>query len=262
MSKSIVYPKSFFSKIDSVSISTAREIVPFIIEKFNPKSVVDVGCGSGAWLKIFKERGVYDLCGYDGIWAKPTNLCKDYAFIDTDLNFPLTVTRKFDLAVCIEVGEHLLPESAPVLVRSLIALSDIVVFSAAVPQQGGINHLNEQWPTFWFKIFNQSGFEPFDVFRHTFWDNEDVEPCVAQNIWLFIKKDSSAISFELMKEILNLSSYKIVNAINPRLYKNKLQLVHTYEALKANVTLKMLLRMLPGALYNFFRHHLNINSRP
>ena len=108
------------------------------------ESVVDVGCGTDVWLSVLKEKGVKTIQGYDGNWvldAEALAIPRE-CFSAVDLNKSFEVDRRFDLAMSMEVAEHLVPESSANFVRSLTRLSDIVLFSAAVPGQGGTNHIN------------------------------------------------------------------------------------------------------------------------
>jgi len=108
------------------------------------ESVVDVGCGTGIWLSVLKEKGVKTIQGYDGNWvfnAEALAIPRE-CFAAVDLNKVFEADRRFDLAISMEVAEHLAPESSANFVRSLTRLSDIVLFSAAVPGQGGTNHIN------------------------------------------------------------------------------------------------------------------------
>src|SRR5438270_9981863 len=47
---------------------SARVIVPLVMELAQPRSVVDVGCGTGEWLAVFRENGIKDTWGVDGTY--------------------------------------------------------------------------------------------------------------------------------------------------------------------------------------------------
>jgi hypothetical protein len=95
---------------------------------------------------------------------------------------------RYDLAVCLEVAEHLPESSAADLVRALTAFAPVVLFSAAVPGQGGVGHINEQWPAYWKGLFEQHGFYRRDPIRPRIWTNERVHWWYRQNIFLFASR--------------------------------------------------------------------------
>ena len=165
------------------STESAEVAVRLILEQIPARSVVDVGCGLGAWLAVFREHGVEDLLGYDGPWVDRSRLLVTPGeFRATDLQEPLEAERRFDLAVCLEVAHLLEPEYALRLVNSLASLSDVVLFSAAIPGQGGFHHVNEQWPSYWAGLFGSRGYVATDPFRAGLWEQPDVKWWFAQNI--------------------------------------------------------------------------------
>ena len=112
------------------------------------------------------------------------------------------INRRFDLAICLEVAEHLSPDIGIHLVKLLTNLSDVILFSAAVPHQGGINHINEQWAEYWQEIFAEHGYEYYDVIRPKIWNNKNVKWWYKQNSFLVVKKNT--FDFEPTKNIHNL----------------------------------------------------------
>ncbi len=149
--------------------------------------MLDVGCGAGAWLKAFADEGC-DVFGIDsdGIRTEKLLIARESLAI-CDLEQPLRLDRRYDLVTCLEVAEHLSPGRASSLVADLCRLGDVVVFSAAVPGQGGTHHVNEQWPSYWIDLFGQNGFEPLDCMRHQIWTNVAVEWWYAQNVFVFVR---------------------------------------------------------------------------
>lgn len=167
------------------NLNAAREIVPWIMQHLNPASVADVGCGIGTWLKVFEENGVADYVGVEEPGIDTRKLLVDVSRIHLkDLQHPFTLERPFDLAICLEVAEHLKPSAADTIVKSLVGVSKIILFSAAIPHQGGQNHLNEQWPTYWQKKFEAHQFYFSDLVRFNFWENPKVEWWYKQNMFL------------------------------------------------------------------------------
>ena len=101
--------------------------------------------------------------------------------------------RRFDLALCLEVAQILQPERAEPLVAALVALSDVVVFSAVVPGQGGILHENEQWPQYWAELFAAHGYVASDPFRLTLWERDDVSWWFRQNLVCYSTREALKI---------------------------------------------------------------------
>ena len=160
------YPPEFFEGLRKTARRSAERVVPLVLELVSPASVVDVGCGVGSWLAVFRERGVRTILGIDGEYVDPGRLeIPHECFRARDVARPLDVVERFDLVVTLEVAEHLPPGAADAFVGSVTELGPVVLFSAAVPGQGGFRHLNEQWPPYWVERFEQRGFVPIDALR-------------------------------------------------------------------------------------------------
>ncbi len=211
-----IYSEDFFKSHEIGALKSAKEIVPLVIELVHPKSVIDIGCGTGVWLSIFKDYGIDDIYGIDGEWVDKSSILIDQDhFLTIDLNNIFDLKRRFDLALCLEVAEHLPRKSASGLVSSLTKLASIILFSAAIPYQGGHNHINEQWPTYWVEHFSRHGFIVLDPFRHKIWDNENVAPWYAQNLLLFAQEDYLKLNKKLVKES---QSARQISIIHPGVY--------------------------------------------
>jgi SAM-dependent methyltransferase len=194
------YTTEFFDTIRDGSRRSAEVVVPIVLEILKPTSVIDVGCGDGTWLSVFIEMGVKDVCGLDGKYVNATQLrIPQDLFKPTDLSSPFTVARKFDLAMSLEVAEHLPPSSAKGFVESLSRLAPLVLFSAAIPLQGGTNHLNEQWPDYWVELFGAHDYLPIDFIRGRIWSNPQVEWYYAQNTLLFARPECLGNNDELSR---------------------------------------------------------------
>jgi SAM-dependent methyltransferase len=180
------YDQDFFEWVREGSRRSARIIVPLIIELCSPSSVVDVGCGTGEWLAEFQQHGVDDVMGVDGKWLPKSQLSiAENCFTELDLASPGRPDNRYDIALCLEVAEHLPPASAVPVVSYLTASAPIIIFSAAVPGQGGVGHVNEQWLDYWVDLFVEHSYEMFDVFRSAIWNDERIEPWYAQNTVVF-----------------------------------------------------------------------------
>ena len=131
----------------------ANELGRWLLANFNPERVIDVGCGPGNYLIPFKDSG----CNIHGVDACPTGgeLLAHGEFERVDLRFPYQPEHRFDLAICIEVAEHLERRWSECLVDTLARCSDLIVFTAATPNQGGTCHFNEQPHEFWLDMFRE-----------------------------------------------------------------------------------------------------------
>jgi SAM-dependent methyltransferase len=184
------YTRKFYESQRERSRISAREIVPLVIEQLQPKSVVDIGCGSGAWLSVFREHGVNDIFGMDGSWVDQDMLfIPAELFTKVDLKEPIRTERQFDLVLSLEVAEHIPAEFAGAFVDSLTRMGSAILFSAAIPGQGGTHHVNEQWPDYWVRLFEKRGFTVIDSIRKKVWQNDKVEWWYAQNLLLFVHAD-------------------------------------------------------------------------
>lgn len=180
------YNPKFYRELAS-SQESAREILPLVLDVIKPASVIDIGCGSGNWLAIAHQLGVRDILGIDGPWVRTQLAVPPEKFIEHDLSTPLKLDRRFDLALSLEVAEHLPASAARVFVQSLCDAADVVVFSAAIPGQGGRRHVNEQWPAYWVQLFQQLGYDCYDFLRPKIWNNPRVTWHYAQNSMIFAR---------------------------------------------------------------------------
>lgn len=209
------YTETFFQDMGPQSGSSAAAVVPLLCEMLEPSSVVDVGCGTGEWLSEFRRHGVDDLHGCDGPWVDPARLRIDPAcFEAVDLSRPPKAGRRFDLVTSLEVGEHLPAASARPFVEYLTELGDAVAFSAAIPAQGGTEHVNEQWPGYWSALFAERGYLAFDLVRPRIWLNSSVEFWYRQNLIVYMAPErAAAFPFEPTETVLPL--------VHPELFAHK-----------------------------------------
>ncbi len=136
------------------SVETAAQL---IVETFNPKEVIDIGCGEGLFLDALKHRGVQGL-GCDISEAALKVSPKDFVIFQADATKPIRFNRRFDLCICIEIAEHIPKGGSKTLVQNVTNTSDTIFFTAATPGQGGVGHINEQPPEFWEKLFKAQGY--------------------------------------------------------------------------------------------------------
>jgi SAM-dependent methyltransferase len=217
-----IYDDGFYESQVNDSLYAARIYLKHLWRFVQPASVLDVGCGRGMWLKACHELGSEKLWGFDGAWNTQSQMVDSAIYFhSTDLNQSFSVKEKFDLAMSLEVAEHLDPSAASVFVRSLTEASDTVLFSAAYTKQGGTNHINEQPHSYWALLFAKHGFMPFDLFRPVFWGVEDIRFWYRQNTFLYIKQGSAAFSRMENNGLRMLADISFMNCIHPELYNFK-----------------------------------------
>lgn len=220
--KKAKYKTSWFVARESSVEHSAQVVVPILLEIVRPTSVVDVGCGLGGWLAVFREHGVEDVLGIDGEYVDRAALRIPVEnFLPRDLEQPLHVWRTFDMALSLEVGEHLSKEAALTFVDSLVQLAPVVVFSAAVPHQSGTGHVNEQWPDYWASLFAQRGYRAVDGLRRRLWNDERVQYFYAQNTLVYV----DARRLQAYPALAAAHAYEPtppLNLVHPRLYRSAL----------------------------------------
>jgi 2-polyprenyl-3-methyl-5-hydroxy-6-metoxy-1,4-benzoquinol methylase len=141
--KSKHYTYKYFEELSKGSLQSAKEIIPLILNYISPKSVIDVGCGTGTWLSVWQQHGVNDILGIDGNYIDKTHLMINVdQFLGADLETDIPINRRFDLVMSLEVAEHIRPEFASGFIRTLCSAGDVILFSAAIPNQGGVLHCN------------------------------------------------------------------------------------------------------------------------
>lgn len=211
------YSESFYAQQRDGSVASARVVVPILRELFDPRSVVDVGCGVGGWLAEFRREGVEDIVGLDGAWVNSSQLLiPEQAFGVVDVSRPIEQERDFDLCLCLEVAEHIAKEHAQQLVDSLVSLAPLVVFSAAIPLQTGTRHVNEQWPDYWASLFEQRGYAVLDCVRPRIWEERAVQWWYAQNMLVFAR-DDVLLQRRDLRELAERTQRSMLNLAHPRM---------------------------------------------
>lgn len=213
------YTKVFYKQLRDGARRSAEVIVPLVLELIPVHSVLDVGCGDGSWLSVFRTYGVEDVLGIDGDYvARDILQIPQNRFHAVDLTKPFTLGRVFDLAMSLEVAEHLPVDCAPGFVECLTHQAPIVLFSAAIPMQGGTHHINEQWPDQWAALFRERGYLPVDCIRKRVWQNDSVECWYAQNTLLFVQANLLETNAKLKAEFEQTNMNQLC-LVHPRQYR-------------------------------------------
>ena len=185
------YTQTFYRNRHEQTQYAAQQLLERVAAVVPPiHSAVDVGCGVGTWLAVLRARGVESVQGYDGDWVDadllkiPTN-CFDSRDLTELLPAP---ERRYDLAISLEVAEHLPASAARTFVHSLTNQADFIVFSAAIPHQGGRHHVNEQWLEYWAALFREFDYSGVDVLRPVLWHDDSIQTWYRQNAVLFVRQ--------------------------------------------------------------------------
>ena len=182
------YDTLFFNYIQAGSSRSARTVLPLVLAGLPVQSILDVGCGAGAWLREYLALGVNDALGVDGDYVQPEQLLiPGERFLARNLAQAFDLGRRFDLVQCLEVAEHLPAAHAGTLVDNLTRHGDCILFSAAVPGQGGEYHINEQPYDYWRDLFAARGYRLFDGLRPQLRERREVESWYRYNLLLFIQ---------------------------------------------------------------------------
>jgi SAM-dependent methyltransferase len=215
------YDRAFFAAQVEGSSRSASVVVPHILRVFpGTSSVIDLGCGTGAWLRHFKACGVPHVLGVDGGAPDDGMLqIKRTEYRNLDLARPLHLPERFDLATSFEVAEHLPPSAARTFVDNLCRLADAVVFSAAIPGQGGTRHINERWQTYWRDLFETNGYELFDVLRPVTWYDRRVEWWYAQNMLVFVNRERQDLVQQMRANAIEQQRSILVDIVHPRCFE-------------------------------------------
>jgi hypothetical protein len=194
------YDKVFFDYIEVGSIRSSKSVIPSLLELVNIGSVLDVGCGRGAWLKTWKEAGITECKGVDGEYIDRSDLLVEQPeFESLDISRKFDLGNNYELVQCLEVAEHIDESCADTLIENLCRHSNMVLFSAAPPGQGGEFHVNEKSYDYWRLKFSKLGYDVYDPLRKKLKDNSAVLEWYKYNIFLYIKKGEDNISSELEK---------------------------------------------------------------
>lgn len=182
------YDATFYKYINRGAIRSAEIMLSRLLQALKITSVVDFGCGQGAWLSVWQRLASADVLGVDGDYVNRDALLIDKpAFKPWDLTKPLGCERRFDFCQSLEVAEHLPDAAADTFVKTLVDHADLVMFSAAVPGQGGENHINEQHYEYWRAKFRRHDYLPADFLRPFIAGNSEVEAWYRYNTLLYVK---------------------------------------------------------------------------
>lgn len=196
------YPSAWHASFADVTSNSARLILSFLQNFVRLDSMLELGCGEAHWSANALSLGTQTVCAVDGPWNNKERLnVASSQYIEAEINRNFNVPGKFDMAICLEVAEHVDMNFATKTVSILSEASDVVLFGAAIPYQGGFGHINEQWPSWWNEKFLLAGFRPYDVIRPKFWNHPDIHYWYKQNTILYIREGAKNIDLEKLSSL-------------------------------------------------------------
>lgn len=178
-----MYDKEFYNRNYKFQKALAYELAPWIADKYNPKTIVDFGCGCGHFSGTIAKYSGGHVFGLNG--DIPRNA--EIEVFQYDLSENIETAEKNDLVISLEVAEHIPEEKADIFIDNLTAAGDTILFSAATPGQGGIGHVNEQPHDYWHDKFMTRGYKYFDIIRPLLKDKKEVPFWYRNNIFLYEK---------------------------------------------------------------------------
>lgn len=185
------YDALFYEYQREGSKRSAMALLPQVTAMLRIGNVLDVGCGAGAWLAAYPSLGLTDYIGVDGDYVdRSMLLVEPEKFLPHDISRPFDLGRQFDLVQCLEVGEHVPTAASATLVDNIVRHGRHALFSAAVPGQGGEDHINEQPYEYWRDLFAARGFRLFDFVRPRVQDDLAIEPWYRYNVLFFCRDDA------------------------------------------------------------------------
>ena len=173
---------------------TATALHSILESWFNFESVLDVGCGTGNWLSCFSALGRRSILGLEMEQLDQAHEIDPRLILHVDVGQYLNLWRRFDLVLCLEVAEHLDQQFASTLIENCVRHSDVVLFSAALPGQQGLHHVNEQRPEYWAELFATHDYAVMDRIRPLIWNDPQIPIWYRQNILLFVRRESPAFA--------------------------------------------------------------------
>ena len=217
------YDSAYFEAQLALTKRSAEAVVPLVTALLEPRSVCDVGCGRGVWLSVFREHGVTKLLGMDGDYAlrEPLEIDREQ-FRPVDLDQGVPAAGRFDLAVSLEVAEHLPEAAAGRFVDGLVGHAPAVLFSAAVPGQGGNGQVNERWPTFGRALFERHDYVAIDCIRPVIWEERGVRIWYRQNTLLYASR-ALIESNERLKEARERYAGRPLSLVHPGMFEAALE---------------------------------------
>lgn len=236
-SGSLPYDENFYRAQKDTSYQSAAIVLPLLTKFIRPQNVIDVGCGVGTWLAVWKKLGA-KVFGVDGDYVDRSQLFIDKKeFHPFNLEEKIKLNQKFDLVQTLEVAEHLSKDRAESFVDDLTNLGNVILFGAAILGQVGTNHINEQMQSYWAEKFLRHGYVAIDCLRPQIWNNQQICFWYRQNIFVYVKRTELYRYPELQKYYLEHGDDIIYDAVHPEVWISRLQAFQNfYNQVQAHLT--------------------------
>jgi hypothetical protein len=239
------YTPQFYQTHAGGSRHSAEIVLPHIVKLINPKSVIDIGCGIGTWISFFKDKNIEKFIGVDGDYVDRNQLLiPKENFIPHDLTKPFKHEEKYDLVISLEVAEHIEEQFSDIFIDTLTGLGDVVLFSAAIPWQRALTHVNEQWQEYWAAKFKKRGYLAVDCIRKKVWQEPDIEIWYAQNIIVYATKEALD-KYPLLKSEYEINKDPLLSVVHPRFFLERSDAKNYY--------LSDIVSAIPAILKKFFK---------
>ncbi len=198
----IIYDDFFYWDNRYGSVLSAKTVLSKILQCMPIHSIIDFGCGTGTWLWVAHNMGVAEITGIDGDYVpREMLMIPENCFYPADLSSPYDAGRIYDLAISMEVGEHLPESASDIFVSSICKSAEIVLFSAAHPGQGGDGHINEQKIEYWIEKFGRKKYKPVQI-RNYFLNEKKIEPWYKENLILFVLESREMVVMKQLEGII------------------------------------------------------------
>lgn len=238
------YDDTFFDYTANTSGPSARKIISILRQSCLITSVLDVGCARGTWLREWSRAGIASIHGVDGDYVKRNSLLvPPDTFTAVNLAEDFDLKCRFDLVQSLEVAEHLPQAVSRRFIETLINHSSgLVLFSAAVPGQGGEQHINEQPYEYWRALFRDFDYYPVDIVRPEVLGQKDVSYWYRYNTMLYVRGDSMAkLSVPARRHAVPIG--QPIPDVSPRLYRLRKRIIRALPKWAVNGLSRMLAKV-------------------
>jgi hypothetical protein len=227
-----------------------------IIKEYQPKQIIDFGCGTGALAKAFACLGV-QVQAIDGYSEPDFSTHDNIRFTKLDLNdidavheFLKQFDAKFDLAISIEVAEHLNPAVSSSFIEWMTSVADVIVFSAAVPSQDGDGHINCRSRSDWYQFIKKYDFTIADTLRQHFISNPNLGLWHKFNVVDYVQKDTAFAKrinlFELTERLIAAETFAASQCFHYVKHTQQRQNILNLQPVKSALWLRNILVRMAG----------------
>jgi hypothetical protein len=193
------FDDGFYHALHGASSLSAKALVPSLVRLLQPRSVIDVGCGTGLWLKEFVDTGLPIAQGVEGPWLPEALLSIPADLVlRHDLSEGITLDCRFDLVICLGVANYLGGKLAKRLVETLTGLGSVVLFSPSGPGKRSGENRQTDTCELWNKLFAERGFEAFRGFaKHIAREGEVDSRYTREMVFYRDRRDRNGVDLDM-----------------------------------------------------------------